>query len=892
MVCSVNKCDESAVQDPKLLKDHLENHSKIEMCRGCGLHFDSKLEMLLHRVICVKEKREKEKFACKMCGKTFKARRFLNNHVSICERRGLMKCDIIGEFESEQNLEEQVSMSPAKVPQVTVNEITIPTVPSVLFRCDEPGCDKTFTRYILLKNHLYSHTDNPYHCTQECQHSFSQLENYKEHCRTQHGGKFSFLSCDKCEQVFTVESHLDNHTEKFHEKSIDLAIFDDAQFYDVESSIGSPYLCKHSDCEAVFSLRSQLRTHYATHDPLAHPCTECDSVFEDRTSLLQHRVSEHQIASSPVFCPFCEDSFLTDQYLRIHLLSVHPPPWSCTQPGCSFSPTYLLEASMHMQTHQVKKCDWPGCDQSFLARDLLMEHVQKHTQTLLSCPVQTCSFICCMTDVFEKHLEQHRDERVFSCHPCNYHSYNIRQLECHLESGHRQRPKPHEFTSEVNLTCKVLGCSASFVQENWLMKHMRTVHGKAEIEKVPPLVCLSSKDTTANVESVEIVTDNDTCEIEPAGDECNKVVGHLSEKDESIEEQAAESTLVEVEVPINVETLSINHNEVSTVHDSPTPTSPALDNTLVTPYTAGSSPGPPLASSPLRVDQQQTDDSVIIVEISDEVFTETSSVSDGIVPPVKGKNVEALENTKDLPDFLDEENNVCSEVNLSKDVIIEEVAEASVDYEKDVTKEHSVENVECFDSIVVNTDFVEEDLVEPLVPENSNVCHDDIAVSDKSKENTIDDGQVDNVKNEPCQADESRKAALHALYSSVVTDGTSCPLPGQFTSLLAINQDMLENTVVPDLLEPVDESSLSKGLAIDLLGMQQQSGVSQELLASFVSQLLPRGARPPLLEPGMVQQMVTRLTKMKVQATRFRAKYTNFPVYLNRYLVELCNPFM
>ena len=90
----------------------------------------------------------------------------------------------------------------------------------------------------------------------------------------------------------------------------------------------------------------------------------------------------------------------------------------------------------------------------------------------------------------------------------------------------------------------------------------------------------------------------------------------------------------------------------------------------------------------------------------------------------------------------------------------------------------------------------------------------------------------------------------------------------------------------------VDESSLCKGLAIDLLELQQLSGVSQELLAGFVRQLLPRGVRPSLLEPGMVQQMVIRLTKMKVQATRFRAKYRNFPMYLNRYLVELCNPFM
>ena len=89
----------------------------------------------------------------------------------------------------------------------------------------------------------------------------------------------------------------------------------------------------------------------------------------------------------------------------------------------------------------------------------------------------------------------------------------------------------------------------------------------------------------------------------------------------------------------------------------------------------------------------------------------------------------------------------------------------------------------------------------------------------------------------------------------------------------------------------MDESSLCKGLAIDLLDLQQQAGVSQDLLAVYVKELLPVGVGPAELECAVVQKMVTRLTKMKVQATRFRARYKDFPMYLNKYLVELCNPF-
>ena len=68
--------------------------------------------------------------------------------------------------------------------------------------------------------------------------------------------------------------------------------------------------------------------------------------------------------------------------------------------------------------------------------------------------------------------------------------------------------------------------------------------------------------------------------------------------------------------------------------------------------------------------------------------------------------------------------------------------------------------------------------------------------------------------------------------------------------------------------------------------------ISQEVLASFVSKLLPVRERPSLPDAGMVERMIVMLTKMKVQASRFRVKYSSFPRYLDKYLVELCNPFI
>ena len=87
-------------------------------------------------------------------------------------------------------------------------------------------------------------------------------------------------------------------------------------------------------------------------------------------------------------------------------------------------------------------------------------------------------------------------------------------------------------------------------------------------------------------------------------------------------------------------------------------------------------------------------------------------------------------------------------------------------------------------------------------------------------------------------------------------------------------------------------STLCRGLAIDLLDLKHKSKVSQEVLAGFVSKLLPMSERPTLPDAVVVEHMMVMLTKMKVQASRFRVKYTSFPRYLDKYLVELCNPFV
>jgi hypothetical protein len=87
-----------------------------------------------------------------------------------------------------------------------------------------------------------------------------------------------------------------------------------------------------------------------------------------------------------------------------------------------------------------KSCD--GCPEIFSSFLALLKHMREvhNPQTVLCCPVQACPLKYCSTaQAFEQHLMSHQKEKIFKCESCEYHCYNMRQLEAHLDSGHRYR---------------------------------------------------------------------------------------------------------------------------------------------------------------------------------------------------------------------------------------------------------------------------------------------------------------------------------------------------------------------------------------------------------------------------------------------------------------------
>ena len=128
--CSVPGCLEKFSDTHKLQKhEDYCRKQKQATCRNCRKEFETPLDMLLHRISCEQKAdvgtRSNIHLSCPNCSRKFKGDRFLQNHMKSSGCKEAFKT----------------------------------------FICDASNCGKIFEKPVLLRNHLYSHTDAPFHCS-------------------------------------------------------------------------------------------------------------------------------------------------------------------------------------------------------------------------------------------------------------------------------------------------------------------------------------------------------------------------------------------------------------------------------------------------------------------------------------------------------------------------------------------------------------------------------------------------------------------------------------------------------------------------------------------------------------------------------------------------------
>ncbi|WP_257281987.1 C2H2-type zinc finger protein [Endozoicomonas sp. ISHI1] len=272
------------------------------------------------------------------------------------------------------------------------------------YRCDHPGCEKSFSSQASRTTHKSKYHTGKRNCP-ECQKTLPNVQALSNHKRKDHTPE---QTCSECQKILPNVQALTAHKSQYHTGG---------------------RICP--ECQKILPNIQALSDHKRKDHTPEQTCPECQKILPNAQALSAHRRKDHTPEQT---CPECQKTLPNAKALSNHKRKDHTPEQTC--PECQKILPNVQALSVHKSQYHTGEQTCPECQKTLPNAQALSVHKRKdHT------PEQTCSE-CQKTLPNAQALSVHRSQYHTpeqTCPECQKILPNLKALADHRRQQRKRK---------------------------------------------------------------------------------------------------------------------------------------------------------------------------------------------------------------------------------------------------------------------------------------------------------------------------------------------------------------------------------------------------------------------------------------------------------------------